>query len=161
MIDKKQIEDLLNEKLENEAIVLVELKVSANNNIRIFLDSFDGIPISKCVEISRHVEHGLDRDKEDFELEVSSYSIVKPFILPLHYQKNTGRKVEVQVLDKKPIAGILHSVQLSSDEQKVDYIEILQSKKIKPEGKKKKIEVKEIHKIEGSEIKQCKLVSLF
>ncbi len=159
MINKEELENLLLEELSADELVLVELKITANNVIKIIVDSLSGVPISKCIEISRFVERSLDRDKEDFELEVSSYSIVSPFVLPLHYKKNVGRKVEIQTTEStKPIKGILHSVEFTDDESDVNFVEILQTKKVKPEGKKKKIEVEEIFKIKGNEIKRSKLI---
>ncbi len=161
MINKTEVENILVEQLKKDEIVLVEIKISTNNVIKVVVDSLSGVPISKCIEISRFIEQHLDRDKEDFELEVSSYSITLPFILPVHYEKNIGRKVELQILDNnKPIKGVLKTVKLLADKDEIDFIEVVETKKIKPEGKKKKIEVEEINKIKGSEIKQIRLISI-
>lgn len=161
MIDKKQVEKLISEISKKNDIALVELKINVGNHIKVFLDSIDGITISKCVEISRYIEKNLDREKEDFDLEVSSYSITSPFVLPMHYQKNIGRKVEIQLIGGQLIKGVLNKAELNEEGSNIDYIEILQKKKVKPEGKKKKIEIEELHKIEGSKIRQSKLLSIF
>lgn len=161
MIDKKRVEKLISEISEKDDVVLVELKISTSNHIKVFLDSIHGITISKCVEISRYIEKNLDREQEDFDLEVSSYSITLPFVLPMHYQKNIGRKLEVQLISGLVMKGILEKVELNEESGNVDSIEILQKKKVKPEGKKKKIEIEELQKINGSEIRQSKLLSIF
>ncbi len=162
MINKSELESVLVEQLRKEDLVLVDMKINTHNVIKVLVDSLSGVPISKCVEISRFIENYLDRDKEDFELEVSSYSIVLPFVLPLHYKKNIGRQVEMQTLESaSPIKGVLKTVELDESGENVDFIEIVETKKIKPDGKKKKIEVEETHKINGSEIKQIRLVPIF
>ena len=160
MINKEKVKQLVLSGIENSDVVLVELQINAANQIKVFLDSINGVTINKCVEISRLVESNLDRDEEDFELEVSSYGISQPFILPLHYQKNVGREVEVFCEGEKSIKGILKNVELI-DDNTIKTIEILCKKKIKLEGKKKKVEIEEIARVERSEIRKAKLVPIF
>lgn len=161
MINKEKIKGIIDSGLEGTDVVLVELKVSPSNQIKILLDSIDGVKISKCVEISRLVENSLDREEEDFELEVSSFGLDQPFMLPLHYSKNIERDVEVFYVDGRNIKGMLKTVELNEDGSEVLFIELLNKKKVKLEGKKKKVEIEEITKIEGSEIQKTKLVPNF
>jgi len=161
MIDKDEVKGLVTSELEGSGTVLVDLQISVTNQIKVLLDSFDGVPISKCVEISRLVEGSLDREEEDFELEVSSYSLTQPFVLALHYMKNVNRQVEVYCKDGKSIKGLLKTVELAEDNESVSLIEILNKKRVKLEGKKKKVEVEEITKVDGNEIQKAKLVPIF
>lgn len=161
MVSKEKVKQLIESGIEGTDIVLVELQVSSQNQIRVQLDSIDGVTIAKCVEISRLVEGNLDREVEDFELEVSSYGLGQPFVLPLHYLKNVNREIEVYCLDGKSLKGVLKSTTLSENREKVAFIEIASKKKVKIEGKKKKVEVEEITKVAFDEIQKAKLVPIF
>jgi ribosome maturation factor RimP len=160
MISKKKIEEIVNEQLTNSDIVLIDIQISSSNTIKVFLDAENGVSISDCVKISRSIEGQLDRDKEDFELEVSSYGLFSPFKILLHYRKNIGKEVEIYLNEGKNFKGVLNKVE-SDEHGLVDYIEILQKSKKKIEGKKKKIEVEEIIKVKKEEIKKIKLVPKF
>ena len=95
MIDKNIISDLVDEFLKDHPdLFLVELKVSTSNKIAVFLDGDQGVPVSNCIELSRFIENKLDRDQEDFELEVSSVGVSKPLVMPRQFMKNTGREIE-------------------------------------------------------------------
>ncbi|MFP4289198.1 MAG: ribosome assembly cofactor RimP [Bacteroidales bacterium] len=95
MIDKNFISDLVDEFLKDHPdLFLVELKVSSSSKIAVFLDGDEGVPVSKCIDLSRFIENKLDRDQEDFELEVSSVGVSKPLVMPRQFIKNTGREIE-------------------------------------------------------------------
>ena len=79
---------------------IVEVKVLPVNRISLRLDRMEGgIVVSDCAEVSRHIEAGLDRDAEDFSLEVSSAGLEEPFRVKQQYLKNRGRRVEVLTFD--------------------------------------------------------------
>jgi len=160
MINKKKIEDIVLGELVDSDIVLVDTQVSSSNAIKVLLDSEKGVTITDCVKVSRSIEGSLDREIEDFELEVSSYGLFSPFKLLLHYQKNIGKEVEVYLNEGKNFKGVLNNI-VSTEKNDIDYIEIMQKKKKKLEGKKKKIEVEEIIKVKKEEIKKIKLVPKF
>jgi ribosome maturation factor RimP len=107
MIDKTYIEQILIEYLKDSPYFLVELRVSSSNKISVFLDGDQGIPISECVKISRHIESLLDREKQDFELEVSSVGVDKPLKLLRQYTKNIGRSIQLTTFDGVKITGKL------------------------------------------------------
>ena len=54
MIAKTKVLELVEEKLEDN-MFLVDVSVSKNNIIHVFIDSFEGLTIEQCIEISRHV----------------------------------------------------------------------------------------------------------
>ena len=76
MIPAHLIESLANEYLEGTQLSLVEATVSEDNDIEIIITRKDeGVSVDDCVNLSRHIESKLDRDKEDFSLTVSSAGI--------------------------------------------------------------------------------------
>jgi len=108
MISKKLITKLVIEAIQDkEGYFLVEVKVSATNSIKVFLDADKAVSIKDCIAVSRHIEKNLDRDSEDFELEVSSPGMDQPFKVFRQYVKNLGRKVKVIEKDGKETEGIL------------------------------------------------------
>ena len=86
------------------------VKVSNANRIMILADKNEGITIDECAAIHRHIENGLDREVEDFELQVSSPGLDTPFVVYRQYLKNEGRKVEVTDIDGIKCSGILKNI---------------------------------------------------
>ena len=78
MITKQQVERLIKDKLKKENCFVVELEVRKGNNILLEIDSLEGVTVEDCVSYSRAIEHNLDREEEDFELNVSSPGLDKP-----------------------------------------------------------------------------------
>jgi len=153
MIDKVKIAELVNEKLADDQF-LVDVTISANNEIHIMVDSDTGISINQIVEISRHVESNLDREAEDFELSVFSAGLTEPFRLVRQYKKNVGKEIEVLLTNGQKLNGLLIGV----EEQAID-LEITTNEKI--EGSKKKELVTKVHHLEYSEIKEAKKILKF
>lgn len=153
MVSKKKVEELVKEKL-GEKMFLVNISVSSSNNIHVYVDSFDGLTIDQCVAISRHVEHSLDRDEEDFELQVSSPGLTESFVVKEQYLKNIGREIEVVTTGEQNLKGELKE----ADEEKI----LLESRsREKVEGHKKKQLVVREHEIKYDEIKTAKVVISF
>ena len=96
MIDKAIVQRLVVERLENK-MFLVDITINERNVISIFIDSYDGLTIDQCVAVSRHVEHSLDREEEDFELQVSSPGLSEKFKVKEQYFKYVSRLVEVVI----------------------------------------------------------------
>ena len=95
MIEKQRIEGLVKEYIIGTGLFLVSVKVTGGNRIVVLADKNEGITIAECAAIHRHIENGLDRDIEDFELQVSSPGLDLPFGVLEQYRKNEGKKVEV------------------------------------------------------------------
>lgn len=136
MILKEKILELAKDFLEEKKLFLVALDISSSNNIRIVVDSMEGMQISDCARLSRVIEQGLDRDTEDFDIEVSSPGLGVPFKVRQQYEKNIGKEVEVITNDGQKHKGILMSVNEND-------FSIEESRKEKVNGKKKKQIVKE------------------
>ena len=110
MISDQYIETLINEKLAGSDVFLVECRVKTDNKIRVFIDSERGVTIEDCIALSRHIEGNLDRDKEDFGLDVSSAGLDLPLRIPRQFKKNEGRTVHVVMNDGAEIKGKLMAV---------------------------------------------------
>ncbi len=110
MIDKNRIEGIIKEHISGTDIFLVSVKVSSANRITVLADKKNGITIDECVAIHRHIENNLDRDEEDYEMQVSSPGLDLPFLVLEQYFKNEGKKVEVTDNDGTKYSGILKNI---------------------------------------------------
>ena len=72
MITIKTIQQLADEFLEGTPGFVVNIHVASGNVIRIALDNDERTSIQDCGYLSRHIESSLDREEEDFSLDVSS-----------------------------------------------------------------------------------------
>lgn len=98
---KKKVTELLNDALEEDGnLFLIDFTITTDNKINVILDGDEGVTVQDCMKISRAIEHNLDREEEDFSLEVASAGAASPMVLPRQYRKNIGRKVEVKANDK-------------------------------------------------------------
>jgi Uncharacterized protein conserved in bacteria len=133
---------------------IVSVEVSPTNVIMVTLDSEKGISIDDCIKISRHIENNLDREEEDFELQVSSSGLGQPLKVFRQYVKNTGKEVEVIHKNGEKKKGILKNVYETSFE--LEYEE-----KEKVEGQKRKQVVIHSRKFTFDEIKTVKNIIKF
>lgn len=154
MISKERIHELLDVILTEKRAFLVDYSVSKGNKIKILIDKLDGLSIQDCVEVSRFVEHRLNRDEEDFDLEVSSPGASEPLKIREQYIKNTGRVVDVITNDDAKHKGKLLEV-------KDDNIVLEETMKVKKEGSKKKKTVTKIISISFNEIQKTNVVISF
>ncbi len=153
MIDKAEIMHLVKEKL-NDNMFLVDITVNDRNVINIYVDSFDGLTIDQCVSISRHVEHSLDRDVEDFELQVSSPGLTESFKVIEQYYKYAGKEVEIVPNEGEKLKGFL----LEANEEGIT---LETSSKEKLQGQKKKQVILKKHQYKYEDIKSTKAVISF
>ena len=110
MVDKNYIEELVLNFIDGKEMFLVGTKVSAANKITILVDTKNGVTIDECVELHRHIEENLDREAEDYELQVSSPGLDAPFMVIEQYYKNEGRKVDVVDDEGQKYSGILRNI---------------------------------------------------
>src|SRR5699024_7409447 len=114
MIQKEKIRMLAEERMNelNKGLFLVEITISGNNAIRVELDCGEGnVSIDDCISVSRNIEHNLDRDKEDFDLQVSSAGLDKPLRVLPQFKKNIGKQVKLILAEKnQSIEGKLTAV---------------------------------------------------
>ena len=154
MINEKKITDLVHEKIAETDIYLVDVAVKPTNKIFIEVDSLNGLQIKDCIQISRYVEQNLDREVEDFELEVSSPGLDEPFKILKQYEKYIGKDLEVLLKNGEKNAGKL----LSVNSQEVS-LEV--TKKVKDEKTKKKKTIIQQLVFSMNEIKETKVLISF
>lgn len=154
MITAEQIRTLVEEKIADTDLFIVEINVKPGNKIEIFIDRDSGLALEDCLRVSRHVEGSLDRETEDFALDVSSPGVGRPLKLKRQYFKNVGRNVEIKLTDGSKIEGAL----TSADEEKI----IVQTRtKEEVEGKKGKKWVERDHELPYENITETKITISF
>lgn len=154
MISKEIVEDIVTAYLEQTDCFLVDIQVRPSNIIVVEIDNQEGVDIDTCVALHRHIESLLDREVEDYELEVGSAGITSPFKVVPQYIKNIGNEVEVLAKD-----GIKHSGVLVAATPENFTIEV--TRKVKAEGSKRKVEVTEPIAFGYEEIKYTKYLIRF
>ena len=101
-MNQERVRELLEEALaENEAIFLIDISFLPSSKIKVILDGDTGISLEECIRVSRNIEHNLDREEEDFSLEVSSPDIADPIKVERQYKKNINRILEVKTKDQQ------------------------------------------------------------
>ena len=154
MINENTIRALVNEKIATTDYYLLSVDIKAGNNIFVELERMGPVSISDCVDISRQIEHNLDRESEDFSLSVSSPGLDKPLKDYRQYIKNIGRELKIRLADSVEVEGEL----LAADEEKIKVKEV---KKERVAGKKKKERIELEHTFKYPEIKQAKIKIIF
>ena len=151
---KEEVTKLVQEAIaENEALFLIDLSISPDNNIKVIVDGDKGVALNECIRISRHIEHNLDREETDFSLEVTSPDVTDPIVNKRQYNKNINRLLKVKTNDET-IEGNLIEI----DENNITLQ--WKTREPKPVGKVKHTVVKE-KKIPMNEIKQAKVKFTF
>ena len=130
MIDRQQVIDLTNEWLADKDYFLVDVTISKDDKITVEIDHADGVWIEDCADLSRHIEQGLSRETDDYELEVGSAGLGQPFKVLQQYINHIGLEVEVLTKEGKKLKGILKS---ACEQEFV----LTTSKKVKAEGAKR------------------------
>ena len=130
MIETNVVTRIVEEWLDGKDYFLVDVSVSPDDRIVVEIDHADGVWIDDCVDLSRYIESKLNREEEDYELEVGSAGIGQPFKVLKQYQIYVGK--EVEVLDKagKKWKGVLA-------EANEENFTITMTVKVKPEGAKR------------------------
>jgi ribosome maturation factor RimP len=150
LISKDHILSIANEHLKGTDIFVTGIKIGSDNQINLFIDGDTGVTIKNCVELSRAIEGNLDRNKQDYALDVSSHGATTPLAFPRQYKKHIGRNFEIQLQDKTKIEGTL--VECNDQEIKLEY----SVRENKPIGKGKITVVKQ-EIIKHSDIKESKI----
>lgn len=130
MIEKRTVCQIVEEWLEGKEYFLVEVLVTPDDKIVVEIDHAEGVWIEDCVDLSRFIESKLNRDEEDYELEVGSAGVGQPFKVIQQYYNHIGRDVEV--LTKKGIKLIGELADVNENE-----ITLIHQKKVKVEGEKR------------------------
>ena len=130
MIGKEKVRSLVDQWLDGKEYFLTDLTVSDDDRIVVEIDHKEGVWIEDCVKLSKFIEANLDREVEDYELEVGSAGIGQPFKVRQQYDNNIGTEVEALLSGGKKVVGTLKSVDDSG-------IVLVVMTKIRPEGAKR------------------------
>lgn len=115
---------------ENPSLFLISLSITGDNQIKVVIDGDQGVSVQDCIDVSRTIEHNLDREDEDFSLEVLSAGVSEPLTQIRQYLKNIGRDLQVKT-KKETFEGTL--VEASEEAAKL----VWKTKEPKPTGKGK------------------------
>ena len=110
MIDKFKVLDIVKDALEGTEKYLINMRITPDNRIFVDIDGDNGITIDDCIELSRTIENSLNREEEDFELNVSSAGADAPLKMPRQYRRHIGRDVSVETFDGNTVEGTLTTV---------------------------------------------------
>lgn len=146
MVDREKTEKLVRNYIRGTDLFFVAVKVSSSNKVTVLADTKNGITIDECADLHRYIEKELDRNIEDFELQVSSPGLDIPFGVIEQYYKNEGQKVMVIDNEGAKYSGILKNVTKGGFDLETEF-------KIKGKGK----EIKDIS-FNFDQIKSTKIV---
>ncbi|HLT50595.1 MAG TPA: ribosome assembly cofactor RimP [Arenibacter sp.] len=151
---KEKVTALLEAALkENESLFLLDFSISPDQKIKIVLDGDHGVSLQDCMDVSRAIEHNLDREEADFALEVMSAGATSPLKMARQYKKNIGRILGVKIQDME-IEGEL--TEATEDSITLEWSD----REPKPTGKGK-ITVRKKQQIAISDIKEAKVILKF
>ena len=110
MTFKEKVLDLLNQGLaQKPSIFLIDLTISDANKITILIDGDSGVVLQDCIDVSRCIENNLDREDQDFSLEVASVGVGSPLKFTRQYIKNIGRTLIVTTNTEKIEAELVEA----------------------------------------------------
>lgn len=153
-MDQTKVKDLVIEALAlNDTLFLIDLSISTNNKIQVTVDGDNGVSLSECIRISRNVEKSLDREEEDFSLEVTTPDISHPLIEKRQYKKNINRILKVKTAEEE-----LEGTLVEADEDKI--VLNWKAREPKPIGKGK-VTVQKTATLTYKDIKEAKVKIVF
>lgn len=134
MIDRQIISRIVEDALEGTDAFLVDVVVTPDNRVTVEIDSDSGVDIDTCAQLTREIEASVDRDVEDYELEVGSAGLTSPLKVRRQYVKNIGNELEVLTRDGRKLSGVLTEVSPDGTSFVISVKE-----KVKEEGKKRPV----------------------
>jgi len=157
MIERNRIAQLIDENLQGKDLFLVDFSVSTSNHIEVFIDSDKSeVSIADCVALSRHIESNLDREEEDFELNVSSAGLDIPLKQKRQYKKHISKRLNLQMNDGSHILMDLQSV----SENSISGIPLKKNPNAKKGSKKQFIELEAVE-LSFDDIREAKIEVIF
>ncbi|MDR1526227.1 MAG: ribosome assembly cofactor RimP [Dysgonamonadaceae bacterium] len=150
-MDKVIVAEIVESYLKNSDTYLVDVKLEPGDRIVVEIDGDTPVSIDDCIALTKHIESVFNRDVEDYELEVGSAGISKPFKVLRQYQNAVGREVETLLKTGKKHAGMLKAMDENA-------IVLTVQKQIKPEGSKRKTTIEEDLSFAYNDIKYTKYI---
>jgi ribosome maturation factor RimP len=149
MIEKKTVKEIVEDFFKSSDNYPVAIDIKPDNTIVVEIDNDHAVSIDDCVALSSYIESKLDREKEDYALEVGSAGIGQALKINRQYKKYIGKEIEMVAKSGIKYSGILKSV----DEKGIG---LTIQKRIRPEGAKRKMTVEEDLTFSYEEIKHAK-----
>ncbi|MGX8696804.1 MAG: ribosome assembly cofactor RimP, partial [Prevotella sp.] len=96
MKQQEQLEQAAAAYLEGKDLFLVDIKVSADNDIDITIES-DGrdVTLDDCVGMTEFIQQAVDRDQEDYSLTIGSAGLTSPFKVLRQWKKAVGSEIQL------------------------------------------------------------------
>ena len=154
VIRTEDIRALAEAHLEGTSGFLVDVVVSDGSNIRVIVDHDENTSIEFCMGLSRHIEGSLDREVQDFSLDVTSPGLDQPLKLQRQYLKNVGRDVAVMPVEGAKLEGELKAVE-------EDHFVVQTREKRRIEGRKAKAWFEEDHTFAYGDVHWTKVIISF
>ena len=116
MTFRNKVQELLEAALaEREHLFLIDLSINDANKISVVLDGDFGVNLQDCIDVSRAIENNLDREEQDFSIEVASAGVSSPLKLVRQFKKNIGRTLKVKTIASEEVEAKL----TSADDEKI------------------------------------------
>ncbi len=151
---KNTVKDLLDDALtERSDLFLIDFNVNEANHIKVIVDGDNGVLVEDCMFLSRAIEHNLDREEQDFSLEVMSAGAASPLVNKRQYKRHINRTLKVKTTSDK-IEGVLANA--SDDSILLEW----KTREPKPVGKGK-VTVKKQANVAYDDIVEAKVMIKF
>ncbi|MGC6432434.1 MAG: ribosome assembly cofactor RimP [Jejuia sp.] len=151
---KAKVQSLLDSALEERSdLFLIDFDVNEANHIKVILDGDNGVLVEDCMFVSRAIEHNLDREEQDFSLEVMSAGATSPLVNKRQYKRHISRTLAVKT-DTEKLEGIL--AEASEDTIRLEW----KARESKPLGKGK-VTVKKQADVAYKDIVEAKVMIKF
>lgn len=152
---QEKVEELLHAALAaHPSLFLIDLNIDSDHRITIIIDGDQGVTVEDCMAISRAVEHNLDRETEDFAIDVMSAGVTEPLVHPRQYLKNVSRELKIKKHDGAEVKGTLES----ADDNGVTLV--WKAREPKPVGKGK-VTVEKNETVRYTDIKKANVMVNF
>lgn len=116
MTFKSKVQEVLDAVLLDYAhLFLLDFSINDTNKISVVLDGDFGVNLQDCIDVSKALESKLDRDEQDFSLEVASAGISSPLKLVRQFKKNIGRVLKVKTANSEEFEAKL----VAADDEKI------------------------------------------
>ena len=110
MTFKEKVNKLLAEALlDKPTLFLIDLTITDAFKVIVSLDDDNGVALQDCIDVSRAIEANLDREEQDFSLEVASVGVGSPLKLIRQYKKNVGRTLIVKTVQENLEAELVEA----------------------------------------------------
>ena len=97
MTFKEKVNTVLAEALlDKPSVFLIDLIITDAFKVIVTLDGDNGVVLQDCIDVSRAIENNIDREEQDFSLEVASVGVGSALKFVRQYKKNIGRTLIVK-----------------------------------------------------------------